>query len=532
MYSVAWTNYWDLEKCPTRKAANRVLIFTYARGAGAYFESMLLAYGYLIIFYHYQGYPLARRISGKRKTAFEFLTPKVERVAIMTSSEKNAFAVTRYLDFLAEIFRQRLKHFFEPGNMPPKLVDIKKIVSVKDDSELSTFILANQLCPEEIIVLLLALAPHVQPNFFDTVIAQHFSQVGDFPQIGGVRGKQFRGFLPTGETALFILAGNSLHQRFDYLKLFGSEHFFAQNRLIWLDESEQGEPHLSGKLVMANDYLELFVQGKFVRPRMSMDFPAEYITTDLTENDLVLPASTFSQLKELENWLRYQEVMMQEWNMKRLLKPGYRVLFHGPPGTGKTLAAMILGKKTGREVFRIDLSMVVSKFIGETEKNLAQLFERSKKKNWILFFDEADALFGKRTNIRDAHDKYANQEVAYLLQRIECHDGLVILASNFRSNIDDAFIRRFQSVIYFPLPRLEERLSIWQKAFPPKNSLNVPGAAELMEIAKKYEISGASIVNVVQFCCIDALASNAKEITIGRIKAGIEREFQKEGKVC
>jgi SpoVK/Ycf46/Vps4 family AAA+-type ATPase len=127
-----------------------------------------------------------------------------------------------------------------------------------------------------------------------------------------------------------------------------------------------------------------------------------------------------------------------------------------------------------KDVFRIDLSMVVSKFIGETEKNLSQLFEHSKSKDWILFFDEADALFGKRTNIRDAHDKYANQEVAYLPQRIENHDGLVILASNFKANIDEAFIRRFQSVIYFPLPGPEERFGIWQKAFPQRKKLTLP----------------------------------------------------------
>lgn len=449
----------------------------------------------------------------------------------MNSSEKNALAVNQYLNFLADIIQQRLKQYFTPGNKPPKLTEIQKLVSVKDDSELSQFIREQRLSPEEIIVLLLALVPHVRPEFFDPLIAQHLAQAGDFPQIGGIRGKQSRGFLPTGETALFILAGDNLHRRFEYLGLFGPEHLFARRNLAWLEEPEQGEPPLSGRLVMARDYLELFVHGKFLRPRMSMDFPAEYLTTELTEHELVLPANTAAQLRELENWLRYREVMMEQWNMKRWLKPGYRALFHGPPGTGKTLSALILGKKTGKDVFRIDLSMVVSKFIGETEKNLSQLFERSRNKDWILFFDEADALFGKRTNIRDAHDKYANQEVAYLLQRIENHDGLVILASNFKANIDDAFIRRFQSVVYFPLPGPEERFSIWRKAFPQGKELAIPDEKDLMAIAKKYEITGAGIVNVVQFCCIDALAGKATEITAERIRAGIEREFQKEGKV-
>jgi SpoVK/Ycf46/Vps4 family AAA+-type ATPase len=229
--------------------------------------------------------------------------------------------------------------------------------------------------------------------------------------------------------------------------------------------------------------------------------------------------------------------------MSRWIKPGYRALFHGPPGTGKTLTALIVGKKTGRDVFRIDLSMVVSKFIGETEKNLSRLFERAKSKDWILFFDEADALFGKRTSTRDAHDKYANQEVSYLLQRVENHNGMVILASNFKSNIDEAFIRRFQSVVYFPAPNTSERLDLWKKILPGKAQeesdktdkeskiIIRPHDKDLAAIAAKYEITGAGIVNVVQYCCLEALSEGSREITIRQIKAGIEREYQKEGKV-
>lgn len=449
----------------------------------------------------------------------------------MTLSESNALAVSQYLKFLSDILQQRLQHYFDQAKQVPKFAEVKKIVSARDDSELSTFVREQQLSPEEIVVVLLALVPHVRPEFFDSTINRHLTEAGDFPQIGGVRGKQSRSFLPTGETAMFLLAGTNLHRRFELARIFSPEHLFAERNIIWLDAAEQGEPLLSGRIVMARDYLELFIHGKFLRPRMSMDFPAEYITTELTEKELVLPESTLGQLAEMENWIRHQALMMQEWQMQRWLKPGYRALFHGPPGTGKTLAALILGRKTAKDVFRIDLSMVVSKFIGETEKNLSQLFERARSKDWILFFDEADALFGKRTNIRDAHDKYANQEVAYLLQRIENHDGLVILASNFKSNIDDAFIRRFQSVVYFPLPGPEERYGIWQKALPKRKDLKIPDEKELQTIARKYELTGAGIVNVVQFCCIDALVGETRDITIDRIKAGIEREFQKEGKV-
>jgi SpoVK/Ycf46/Vps4 family AAA+-type ATPase len=128
-----------------------------------------------------------------------------------------------------------------------------------------------------------------------------------------------------------------------------------------------------------------------------------------------------------------------------------KILFIGAPGTGKKTLASLIGQQSGTEVYRIDLSMIVSKYIGETEKNLSKVFDAAEHKNWILFFDEADALFGKRTDVRDAHDRYANQEVAYLLQRIENYNGLVILATNMKNNIDDAFTRRFQTIIHFPL---------------------------------------------------------------------------------
>ncbi len=138
--------------------------------------------------------------------------------------------------------------------------------------------------------------------------------------------------------------------------------------------------------------------------------------------------------------------------LSKKLKPGYKILFYGPPGTGKTMTAALIGRECNMPVCKIDLSMAVSKYVGETEKNLELIFAHVKDKDWILFFDEADALFRKRTEVKDVHDRYANQEIAFLLQRLEDYPGLAILAGNFKSNIDQAFIRRFQSVIHFPLP--------------------------------------------------------------------------------
>jgi len=173
---------------------------------------------------------------------------------------------------------------------------------------------------------------------------------------------------------------------------------------------------------------------------------------------------------------------------------------------------------------------VVSKFIGETEKNLSRLFDKAEHKNWILFFDEADALFGKRTGIRDAHDKYANQEIAYLLQRIENYNGLVILASNFKNNIDPAFSRRFQAIIQFPMPTPAERLQLW-KMILPDSMLEKEGILE--KISATHEVSGASIINVAQYCFLKNMQPDGTITPVAAtdIEEGLIREFNKEGKI-
>ncbi len=394
---------------------------------------------------------------------------------------------------------------------------------------LNEFALQHQLKEAEITLLLIALAPHLQSDFYDSLIQESLPQPGDFPQIGGVRGKNFRGFLPTGETALFLLAGDDPEKRLEVQKLFSEDHFFAKKRILWLEEVPEGEPVMSGRIILSQEYVDLFTTGKVARPRFSMNFPAQLLETSLEWDDLVLHSDTLEQIKELEVWVKHGDTLLRDWEMHRKLKPGYRALFYGPPGTGKTLTASLLGKYTGKDVYRIDLSMMVSKFIGETEKNLSNLFSKAENKDWILFFDEADALFGKRTSVRDAHDKYANQEVSYLLQRVEHYNGLVILATNFKSNIDEAFSRRFQSIIYFPMPGTGERLRLWQKAFPEK--IQLARDINLPTFAQKYELTGAEIINVVQYACLRALDRADEQILFADLHDGIKKEFQKEGRI-
>ena len=383
--------------------------------------------------------------------------------------------------------------------------------------------------PDETLVILLALVPHLRQDFFGGVIAKFLPEGGDLPEFGGALGEHHRGVLPTGETAQFVLAGDDLEGRIAVQRMLSSEHWFAKRRVLWLEPVREGEPRMSGRLILDPEIVEQLTTGTVSLPRFGSDFPAEHVETELDWDDVVLHPDTMRGIREIENWVHFNDTVLDDWGMRARVKPGYRALFHGPPGTGKTLTATLLGKSTGRPVFRIDLSRVVSKYIGETEKNLAGLFDKAENKNWILFFDEADALFGKRTEIRDAHDKYANQEVAYLLQRIEGFAGLVILATNRRTNLDEAFLRRFQAAVSFPMPDARERHDLWLRTFP--TQVDLADDVDWHQLASRYELSGAGIVNVAHFCAVEALASGAPHVDRAFLEAAIVRELVKEGKL-
>lgn len=232
-----------------------------------------------------------------------------------------------------------------------------------------------------------------------------------------------------------------------------------------------------------------------------------------------------AELEEINTWIASHGTIMEGWGLSRYLKAGYRALFYGPPGTGKTLAATLLSKKNGMDVYRVDLSMIVSKYIGETEKNLAKVFDMAENRNWILFFDEADALFGKRTSTNTSNDRHANQEVAYLLQRIEDFPGTVILATNLKSNIDEAFSRRFQSVVYFPMPTEELRRELWKNILP-KKWLGRQGD-NLIALAAETELSGGSINNVVRRCAIQMVMSGRNTLDQQTLKEALQKEKSK-----
>lgn len=441
----------------------------------------------------------------------------------MTNNQQN---IIRSLDFLREVVNRRLQLFFNKEENNEFIYPQPNVVS--GDDYLSGFLMQHHLNIEEYTLLLLVLAPHVQPNFFENIIQQYLPQGGDFPEFGGVRGANHRGLLPTGETAQYILAGYDLEKRLHVQKVLTHDSVLIRENILWIDDVKEGEPAMSGRLILSAEWLNKLLTGIELPPKFNGEFPAKKIHTNMVWDDLVLNPYTFSQIANIKMWLQYNSVVLQDEVLRRKIKPGYRVLFHGPPGTGKTLTATLLGKQFEMDVYRIDLSQIVSKYIGETEKNLEKVFTKAVHKNWILFFDEADALFGKRTSVQSAHDRYANQEVSYLLQRIEDFPGLLILASNFKNNMDEAFLRRFQTVVHFPMPNQAERLNLWEKSLP--LSIRPEPGMQLKEISDKYELSGAAILNIVHYSTLQAVARKDEYLRRGDILEGVKREFRKEEK--
>jgi SpoVK/Ycf46/Vps4 family AAA+-type ATPase len=219
-----------------------------------------------------------------------------------------------------------------------------------------------------------------------------------------------------------------------------------------------------------------------------------------------------------------------EWGFDRKLSlgKGLNVLFAGPSGTGKTMAAEVLAGELGLDLYKIDLSTVVSKYIGDTEKNLARIFAEAATSNAILFFDEADALFGKRSEVKDAHDRYANIEIGYLLQRMEEYEGVVILATNLRKNMDEAFVRRMHFTVEFPFPNAQDRRRIWAHIWPEAT----PRSAELDAdvLARRFELAGGNIRNIALAAAFLA-ASDGGVVTMAHLLHATRREYQKMGKI-
>lgn len=429
--------------------------------------------------------------------------------------------ITAHIDWFNRMLTVAIQLYFRQGCEYTSIEE----VGPPADGWLEDMTGRQEITFNERTAIMLALMPHICPQALDIFFVQNKDFDRPYTEFGGWKGLSHGGFLPTGETASFIIAGEDMEKKKAVIRMFQRDHWLYAQNILRLEGAGEGEPFLSGQLRPSEEFLSHVLLDKEYKPDYTIGFPAKLITTPLEWEDMILDYDTQEAIEEINTWIKHQHTILENWGLNRILKPGYRALFYGPPGTGKTLAATLLGKKNQMDVYRVDLSMIVSKYIGETEKNLAKVFDMAENRNWILFFDEADALFGKRTSTNTSNDRHANQEVAYLLQRIEDFPGTIILATNLRSNIDEAFSRRFQSVIYFPMPNEEQRYELWKNMLPPtwlKEQNN-----ELVTLAAETELSGGSITNVVRRCALQLLMSGKKTLDTQTLKEALEKEKAK-----
>ena len=490
---------------------------------------------------------------------------KKDRLSAMSSSsiyDNNAFLtkeLNAFTSFLSKLGFNSDKGLdtkrFLNGDLDLNLKEL-----VNSDCSYPNFIRENKLSPLQRYILILTLLPELRPGILDQLFIFDKRIEKGMADFGGVKGKAFAGFIPTVETALFLFAGYNIGKRFKVLEEFYDGAPLIRKRIVIL-EPDNGETLASRKIEISKDVLAKITDTELPSPQFCSDFPAKRLhspliwSDDPEENDLILNTYTRNNLSEMINWVEHHDRLK---GMK--LTPGYRCLFYGPPGTGKTLTANLMGKRYNKPVYRIDLSLMVSKYIGETEKNLEKVFSMAENKDWILFFDEADALFGKRTEVRSSNDKFANQETSFLLQRVEDFPALVILSTNFKENLDKSFERRIQSIIYFPMPNYEERILLWEKALKkvsnPRPESGDGGTNEtehytfryaddvdIEAIAGKVEISGAAIDNVIRYCVLSTFRnyftddSNKNKmdhycvIERNDLLKAIRRELNKDGKV-
>ena len=443
----------------------------------------------------------------------------------MSVVEANAAALAADLDWLSNQITVRLQSYFESGHTHATSASAPPLPA--GPSTYAAYLRDRGLDGDARLLLALALAPHLRPAALD-VLFTHNDAIGrPFTEFGGARHDRGGPFLPTGETALFVLAGADMAKRFAWQAALSGEHVLLREGALRLDPAEPGMPPWAGSLTVAPHLIDAWTLGRSGPQRADPGFPATPLRTDQTWDDLVVSDEVRSALGQIATWAVCGPAVLDDWGFRRRGGAGYRALLYGPPGTGKTLSAALLGQRAGREVVRVDLSTVVSKYIGETEKNLARLFEAAEGRDWILFFDEADALFGRRAEVKDAHDRFANQQVSYLLQRLESFSGVVLLATNLAQHLDPAFKRRFHQSVRFSLPDERLREDLWTRVLrPPVRVTDDVAPAALASTP----LSPAAITNAVRTAALLAVSGGAAAITPDHLDRAVAAELSREGR--
>lgn len=383
------------------------------------------------------------------------------------------------------------------------------------------FVAEHALTEPERLILILTLLPYLKPEILTDLMRDETCKT----RFGSIRGKQFEGVIPTIQTALVLLGGGDAYKNLEVYELLSLDNTLLSKGIIHIGFCPSDEPFTASPLTPDQETISKICRGKPYEP-LGIDFPAKKIVTPMEWEDLILAPTTLHQVEDILDWVSLKKDLSERLGMEKHLRAGFKALFYGSSGTGKTLCAGLIGKRVGMPVYRIDLSQIVSKYIGETQKNLEQLFRLSENKQWILFFDEADSLFNKRTDVENSHDRHANQETAFLLQRLENFPGLVIMATNLQNNIDSAFTRRFNCGIFFPPPERVERELLWKSCLGSKLIID----KHTIEMIQDFELSGGQIANISLRLGLWALRKNNMTLDIAMVKRAIMLEQILQGK--
>lgn len=374
---------------------------------------------------------------------------------------------------------------------------------------LAALIASAGLTPAEAITVLAAVAPAIDERF-----AVRYGELTDRPGVVGL----------TGEIARTLVA-RSFGARLDATLMLAPSGRLRTTGLIELDPPGD----LSGSLRTSAELTSWLLGLPAEPPAATAEFPARLVSTVHTLDDVILPAAARRRVEALAGRIAHRSLVVGEWGFAAHHDhaAGLVALFHGPPGTGKTMTAAALAAHAGLPAYAVDLSALVSKYIGETEKALARVFDRAAREPSVLVFNEADAVFGARTDIGDAHDRYANQEVSYLLGRIEAHPGIAILTTNLLANIDTAFQRRIHVMVEFPEPGTGERERLWAAVAPPE--LPVDPSIDRADLARRYRLTGAQIRDATLDAAYLA-AADGRVVTTGHLLEGIRRQYEKSAR--
>lgn len=416
---------------------------------------------------------------------------------------------------------------------------------LSNESHYSKLVADYNLTEDARLLLALGMAIHLNQILLSPLV-QLAKYPGMYSLMGGELTNGEKRFLPSAQTFLFLVCGSDIINQGKIQYAFQNRHPLLKDQVIQLrsfqsNYQEEGkevyDEWLYKRIILHKDYYHYFMGGQMPLPEDNKNLPLTKLNTSLTYEDLVLPAQTRDELQPLLDYAQNGQAIFNDKMLSSGFKKGFIALLHGAPGTGKTLIATTIGKKLGLVTYQLELAQTVSKYIGETSKNINQVFreleraiEHLKGKPSILFIDEADALVGKRSEVKDSKDRYANMDVSNLLQKLEVFPGLVIMASNFQQNFDPAIKRRIDSFVKIPQPEAAQRAELWKRYLP--EHLEYPNTSFATQLGEKFRLTGAQINSIMKQVLITTYNRGVTTIDFEtHLEPAIKKEYIKNEEV-